>query len=659
MSSVVVRIAGDDTQLQAALTRAQKGLAQFRTQVGTTVKSLGKYTAAVTAAGAAVTAALVAKQSQAIDSTAKFSDQIGISTTELTQYQYAAREAANVTDQTFNMALRRMTRRISEAAKGTGPAAKSIQELGLSAKELQAAGPAQAFATLSDAIKDTGDQSDRLRIAFSLFDTDGGALLPLINQGSEGLRKYAEEADALGQSFSRIDAAQVEAANSAMARIRNIITGIGNQLAIQLAPYIEEVASRMTALGKTSGGFGSIITNVIASVMKGFAKVGNVIRGVQVAMKGVLAAAQGVGTGIINVTSLIYEGWNRIFEMIFAGISGLVKQANRIPGINIPTDGLDNLRAAYAQTAQAQVEFRKQANDSLKQTLSELHDMAMEPLPSDAVEQYLEGVKERSRQAAEEMAAAREQMFAGGGLGGDDSELDEKEREKQERALEAIRNRYLTEQELLRQHQETMMLIGEEYDAAKFETEEEWRSIREQAEEEHMQRLADIRQRGLSAIEKFQAMSFDAQVKQVSGALADMTAGVANENKKMFEINKAAGIANAIVSAYQGISTTLGTYPFPLSVAMAAAQAAAAFAQVSAIRSQSFGGGGAAPSLAGGTPATPVTPVNGGTPQAQQSQVMRVEGLDRNSLFSGDAVETIARGLLDFQKDGGEVVFAG
>lgn len=200
------------------------------------------------------------------------------------------------------------------------------------------------------------------------------------------------------------------------------------------------------------------------------------------------------------------------------------------------------------------------------------------------------------------------------------------------------------------------MLIGEEYDAAKFETEEEWRSIREQAEEEHMQRLADIRQRGLSAIEKFQAMSFDAQVKQVSGALADMTAGVANENKKMFELNKAAGIANAIVSAYQGIATTMGTYPFPLSVAMAAAQGAAAFAQVSAIRSQSFGGGGAAPSLAGGTPATPTTPVSGGTPQAQQAQVMRLEGISPDSLYSGSQIVPLVDAINKFVKDGGELL---
>src|SRR5690606_1551651 len=118
----------------------------------------------------------------------------------------------------------------------------------------------------------------------------------------------------------------------------------------------------------------------------------------------------------------------------------------------------------------------------------------------------------------------------------------------------------------------------------------------------------------LSEREKFQQMSSKDKVKTVSGELADITSGVAQHNKAMFRLNQAAGISNAIISAYEGISKTLSAYPYPINIGMAAAHGVAAFAQVNAIRSQSFGsGGGAAPSLAGGTPATPVTPVQSGT----------------------------------------------
>src|SRR5690606_27953288 len=159
-----------------------------------------------------------------------------------------------------------------------------------------------------------------------------------------------------------------------------------------------------------------------------------------------------------------------------------------------------------------------------------------------------------------------------------------------------------------------------------------------------------LRERNLTDLERFTNQSYAKQAKTVSGHLADITANVARESKAMFEINKVAGIANAIVSAYEGISKTLAAYPYPLSVAMASLQAGAAFAQVNAIRSASFGkgGGGAAPSLAGGTPATPVTPVQGGTPGGQQELVQDVSvTLVGGNMFSAEQLEQLGEVLAD------------
>src|SRR5690606_38333134 len=198
---------------------------------------------------------------------------------------------------------------------------------------------------------------------------------------------------------------------------------------------------------------------------------------------------------------------------------------------------------------------------------------------------------------------------------------------------------------------------------AEMVTAEEARALQESREEDHMRRMGEIRKKGWSDIQKFQNSTLSKQVDQVSGYLSDITAGVARENKAMFEINKAAGIANAIVSAYEGISKTLGAYPYPINIALAAAHAAAAFAQVSAIKSQSFSsGGGAAPSLAGSTPATPVTPVSGGTGPAGVggggSQTLILEGIDEDQLFSGRTIRALAERLAEHARDGGTWQFA-
>src|SRR5690625_4738321 len=59
--------------------------------------------------------ALTAQSVKAMDATSKMADQIGTTTEALTGLRFAAQQFANVSDQQFDMALRRMTRRIEEA----------------------------------------------------------------------------------------------------------------------------------------------------------------------------------------------------------------------------------------------------------------------------------------------------------------------------------------------------------------------------------------------------------------------------------------------------------------------------------------------------------------------------------------------------------------
>jgi hypothetical protein len=73
-----------------------------------------------------------------------------------------------------------------------------------------------------------------------------------------------------------------------------------------------------------------------------------------------------------------------------------------------------------------------------------------------------------------------------------------------------------------------------------------------------------------------------------------------------------------VINTSQGITQALAAYPPPLSFAMAALQGAAGIAQIQAIKSTSFGGGGSAPSVAGAGPGATTQNVFDITPQQQQ-----------------------------------------
>jgi hypothetical protein len=77
------------------------------------------------------------------------------------------------------------------------------------------------------------------------------------------------------------------------------------------------------------------------------------------------------------------------------------------------------------------------------------------------------------------------------------------------------------------------------------------------------------------------------------------------QSKKMFELNKVAGIAEATVTTYQAANKTWAQWGYPWGIPMVAAVVASGLANVSAISSQSFGGGAAAAGSAAGGASVP------------------------------------------------------
>lgn len=68
------------------------------------------------------------------DNIGKTADSIGVSTTFLQQYQFAAQQSGIETEQ-FNKALRFFSKGVGEAAQGTGLAKRAFEEMGLSIKD--------------------------------------------------------------------------------------------------------------------------------------------------------------------------------------------------------------------------------------------------------------------------------------------------------------------------------------------------------------------------------------------------------------------------------------------------------------------------------------------------------------------------------------------
>ncbi len=213
-------------------------------------------------AGAVGGIAVLQRQLESLDKTAKTASKLGILPERLAGLQFAF-EQTGVDANAGAVAIQRMTRRLSDAAKGGGPAVKALQELGLNANQLSGMTPDAALERVADAMAQVQSQSDRVRLAFALFDSEGVGLVNTLAGGAAGLQAFQKEAERLGLGFSQEDLARVEAANDAMNRINRAIGAIAGSIAVKLAPSIEWIAGAMQSSSDAVGGFGQATSSVI------------------------------------------------------------------------------------------------------------------------------------------------------------------------------------------------------------------------------------------------------------------------------------------------------------------------------------------------------------------------------------------------------------
>lgn len=302
LASLYIDLQANSAKFARELGRAERQTRAWRRKVVRDVKVVSqRFVALGTAAGAGL-AFLTRNSMKSIDALAKTADKLGTTTEGLAGLRFAA-EQTGVKIATMDMAIQRMTRRMAEAAKGTGEAKAAIKELGLDAVALSAAGPEEAMRAIADALQNVENKSDRLRLAFKLFDSEGVAVVNTLARGREGLDAFRAQADALGITLNRVDAKKVELANDSMNRAKKVVEGLGNALAVNLSPFIEAIGEKMLAAGTAAGGFHELVGRALLGTAPFFQFVADAILGIGFAWDAVSLQFKAFYRGVLQLTA--------------------------------------------------------------------------------------------------------------------------------------------------------------------------------------------------------------------------------------------------------------------------------------------------------------------------------------------------------------------
>lgn len=549
ISTNVTKLSGGIAGL-AAKTRAMAGPA-----------ALGL--AGLGAAGALALGKIYSAAAENIDVLAKQASKIAETTEEVQAFNHAA-QLSGVSLEASNKALVVMEKNLGDALDGIGTSADALERLGLNAEQVAALPPVTAYEMLSDELAQVESQTERVYLATQIFGRTG---VDMINLTGDAVRSARTEIDELGISLSTVDATQVEAANDSFFKVSQAVEGFGNRLAVEFAPIFTAVSNEFLNMAKEAGGFGNIATRVFDATVKGAAYVANVIRGLSLVWDGMKVI---VATGMEVV--LTY------FETIEKGMRAVLQY---VPGVEISAEAaLTGIRESVTAT-----------NTQMREDFMEALNA---PMPYDSVVTWAENVKSQAEEAARSIALAKTGRAANDE--GDSSDGDPEVIAAQQRISQL---NFLKEAQLASE--------AEQEELALLQRAEFFQKNKELAAQYQID-LTQVSNAGYLERMKFERSSLKDQSKQVFGTLANITAGVANHNKGLFRLNQLAGIANATINTAEGVTKALSAYPPPLSFAMAAAQLAAGVAQISAIKSTKYGGGGSAGSV-GGAPAVGATPI--------------------------------------------------
>lgn len=500
IATLTIDLIGKSGKLTAELNKANKKTSSWADKTRKLVGGSAKVMAGFGAAGVAAYASIYAKNAEFIDQQAKTADRLGITTQALGGLQHAA-NLYGASNEELNKSLQTMQKNLGQVGQtGTGEAKYALDGLGLSVQELQGLAPEEQFKVIADKLKGVEDQSQKVYLAQSLMGKSGAKMINVMDAGADGITAMMQEADALGMTFDRIDAAKVEMANDAFDKAQKTTHSFGQTLAIETAPIIGAISDMWTESAKEAGGFGSIAQQVVTKVATGIGFLGDMGRGLQVVF---LLLRQGVAE-LANVA-----------VQKFANIARAINPV--LEALDMESSGLKELES-----------FGDSFSATTDKLAKELSDLSMAPMPSEKVKTWIADVQDKFQAAAEEQvnnpkkkdlsdllvntdpkeanekaqkliesARSQYQQIFDAQLAQDGKEVElenrrfERKQQEMEREFQLLRDKNLITAEIEAEYNTAKEQALAQHEQNISEIKKEQLAVREEKEREHQEKLAE------------------------------------------------------------------------------------------------------------------------------------------------------------------------
>lgn len=210
------------------------------------------------------------KSTEWADNLQTTASQIGITTTTLQEWAYAA-DFVDVSVETMQGALSKLTKQMGEVQNGSQSAREAFDNLHVSVTNADGSlkSSEQVFYEVIDALGEIDNSAERDAASMAIFGRSAQELNTLIEAGSGTLQAYGEEAQNLGIILSEGQVESLSQMQDSFDRLGNVMEAASIQASAAFAPAMSMIADAVATIDPqilaVVSGMGSLL-NVVSSL---------------------------------------------------------------------------------------------------------------------------------------------------------------------------------------------------------------------------------------------------------------------------------------------------------------------------------------------------------------------------------------------------------
>jgi hypothetical protein len=198
------------------------------------------------------------------DDLGEAAERAGVGVSFLSGVGFAAKDAGSSVEG-LGDAMKFLNRNTQEAIDGSQQTVAAFGQLGISVEELRSASPEELFYRVADGIKGIESPAQKTRVAMELLGRGGTEMLPLLNQGSEGIRAMQADIEDLGAVTTKEQAKWGDDWGRITTLIDAAWTGVRNTFA---APFLEFVSEHFDEIKRAVIDVSKVIREALPLAMQ-------------------------------------------------------------------------------------------------------------------------------------------------------------------------------------------------------------------------------------------------------------------------------------------------------------------------------------------------------------------------------------------------------